>query len=643
MTTGATESRGSQRRRGSSVKQSAIAAVLQDAQLHLSQDALTNFRLWLTDEAYGDFQAEIVELADRDAWTELEDAFYTTIPFGTGGRRGARGPGPNRINRRTIAESARGLVDWVVAEGADAASRGVVIAYDTRHGSPEFSETCARVIAAMGVPVYLFDGFRSTPELSFAVRHLRARAGIVVSASHNPPGDNGFKAYGDDGGQLVPPDDAAVMDRVQAVRGLIPELDFQEGKSIGLIRMVGAEVDQAYQEALSEVLLTKSRGVRIVFTPLHGVGTTSVLPALELAGFTDVHVVLEQATPDGDFTNVADQIPNPEVPAALAQAKALAEQLDADIAIGTDPDADRLGCIAKRTGNGRVEWLPLNGNQIGAILCYFVLSELSSQGRLPDDALVMRTAVTTGLIDRIAEHFGVRLVSELLVGFKYIACVLKHLDNPDRFVFGTEESHGYLSKPHAHDKDGANAALVLAEAAAQMKQSGRDLWWLLGQIHRQFGYFNERMENYVRPGKAGQEEIVAMLDRMREQPPRTIAGLQVLKMVDRLTDKVHDMQDNRVRPFEPIADPKTGVVIEQLELAKDNLLIFHLGGNDIVDGGLVAIRPSGTEPKCKFYVAAHRHAGDGATDAQLETVKGAVDELTRILAEDVVRYGRSLV
>jgi len=628
---------------GSVPNQSAMAGVLHQAESHLSQEALAHFRLWLTDRVYADFQAEIVELADRGAWTDLEDAFYTTIPFGTGGRRGPRGPGPNRINRRTIAESAKGLADWAVADGADAASRGIVIACDTRHGSPEFSEVCARVIAAVGVPVYLFDSFRSTPELSFAIRYLRARAGIVVSASHNPPGDNGFKAYGEDGGQLVPPDDAAVMDRVRAVSGVITVMDFQEASSMGLIRMIGADVDEAYQKALAEVLLTESRGVRIVFTPLHGVGSTSVLPALELAGFNDVYVVEEQATPDGDFPNVADHIPNPEVPAALAQARALAERLDADIALGTDPDADRLGCIAKRTVNGNVEWLPLNGNQIGAILCYFVLSELSKQGRLRHDALVMRTAVTTGLIDRIAQHFGVGLVSELLVGFKYIACVMKHLEDPDRFVFGTEESHGYLSKPHARDKDGANAALVLAEAAAQVKQEGLDLWWLLGQIYKQFGYFSERMENYVRPGKAGQDEIVAMLDRMREQPPRSIAGLQVLRMVDRLTDQVRDMQDDRVRPFEPITDPKTGAVIEQLKLAKDNLLIFHLAGNDVVDGGLVAVRPSGTEPKCKFYVAAHRRVGDRATDAQLEAVKATVDELTVILAEEVVRYGRSLV
>jgi phosphoglucomutase len=624
--------------------QSVIASALRDAESNLSREALSNLRLWLTDGAYSDFQAAIIDLTVRGAWAELEDAFYTTIPFGTGGRRGPRGPGPNRINGRTIAESARGLADWVTAHDKSEASRGIVIACDTRHGSPEFSQVCAQVIAAAGVPVQLFDSFRSTPELSFAVRHLRARAGIVISASHNPPADNGFKAYGEDGGQLVPPDDAIVMDHVkEASEGAIPMVDFEQAKSEGLVRIIGAEVDEAYTEALSESALTGSRGVRIVFTPLHGVGTTNVLPALARVGFNDVHIVEEQAAPDGDFSNVANHIPNPEVPAALAQARALAERIDADIAIASDPDADRLGCAAKRSMNGTSEWAPLNGNQIGAILCYFVLSELSEQGRMPHDPLVMRTAVTTGLIDRIAQHFGAGLISELLVGFKYIACVLKHLDDPNRFVFGTEESHGYLSRPYAHDKDGANAAVLLAEAAARMKENGHDLWWLLGQIYREFGYFGERMENYVRPGRAGQEEIVAMLDRMREQPPRSVAGLQVLRVVDRLHDQVRDMTDNRVRPFDPIVDPKTGRVIEQLGLAKDNLLIFHLAGNGVVDGGQLAIRPSGTEPKCKFYVAAHRRVGEGATGLEFEATKANVDETAVSLAGDVVRYALSLV
>lgn len=629
---------------GTAPDQLAIAAILREAEAHVSGEALSNLRLWLTDGAYSDFHTEIVDLARRGAWADLEDAFYTTIPFGTGGRRGPRGAGPNRINSRTIAESARGLADWVTANDDGDASRGIVIACDTRHGSPEFSRVCAQVIAATGVPVHLFDGYRSTPELSFAVRHLHARAGIVVSASHNPPADNGFKAYGEDGGQVVPPDDAAVMDHVrEASEGPIPLMDFDEARRTGLVRIIGAEVDEAYTRALSEVVLTRSRGVRIVFTPLHGVGATNVLPALERAGFTDVHVVEEQAVPDGDFPNVANNIPNPEVPAALEQAKALAQRINADIALGTDPDADRLGCVAKRAVNGDADWLPLNGNQIGAILCYFVLSELSKQGRLPPDALVMRTAVTTALIDRIAQHFGVELISELLVGFKYIACVLKHLEDPGRFVFGVEESHGYLSSAHVHDKDGANAALLLAEAAARLKEDGRDLWWLLGQIHREFGYFSERMENYVRPGRAGQEEVVAMLDRMRERPPRKVAGLDVIRVVDRLNDQVRDMAVERTRPFEPIADPKTGVVIEQLRLAKDNLLIFDLAGNDAVDGGRLAIRPSGTEPKCKFYVAAHRRVGDGATDLEFEAAKAKVDETAAVLAGDVVRYALSLV
>jgi phosphoglucomutase/phosphomannomutase len=619
------------------------AAVLDVATTKLSPEALSHLRHWLTDPELQEFRAEIVATAQRGAWSDLEDAFYTVIPFGTGGRRGPRGAGPNRINQRTIAESARGLADWVRAD-PDPARRGIVIACDTRHGSPEFSQTCARVIAAAGVPVYLFESFRSTPELSFAVRHLRAKAGVMVSASHNPPGDNGFKAYADDGGQLVPPDDAAVMACVEAASvGEIPLADFDAACASGLIRIVGAEIDRAYQNEVVGSSLGSYRDVRIVFTPLHGVGGTSVLPSLEAAGFRDVHQVPEQAIPDGDFPNVANNIPNPEVPAALELARDLAEHIDADLAMGTDPDADRLGCVAKRIVNGAAVWEPMNGNQIGALLCYYVLDELQRQGRLPADALVMRTTVTTGLIDRIAEQFGVGLITDLLVGFKYVGNVLKHLDDPDRFVFGTEESHGYLSRPYAHDKDGANAALLLAEVAARMKAEGHDLWWLLGYIHRRFGYFSERLENYVRPGRAGQEEVTLMLDQLRERPPTELGGLPVLRMVDRLTDQVYDLRAGAVQPFPPVSDPSTGAVFEQLTLARDNLLMFHLSGNGVADGGLVAIRPSGTEPKCKFYVAAHAGVGAQATDAEYEAVKSAVDSVTVAIKDDALRYALSLV
>jgi phosphoglucomutase/phosphomannomutase len=621
----------------------AVAVLLRNAEEHLSPEASRNLRLWLTDETYAEYRAEILETAQRGAWTELEDAFYTVIPFGTGGRRGPRGAGPNRINRRTIAESARGLADWVAAGGDEAKRRGIVIAYDTRHGSPEFSQVCAQVIAKADVAVYLFDGFRSTPELSLAVRHLGAKAGIVVSASHNPPGDNGFKAYGEDGGQLVPPDDAAVMDYVrEASDGAIPLMDFEEAKESGRVRIIGADVDRAYQMALATVPLTNSRNVRIVYTPLHGVGATAVLPAFAAAGFRDVHVVESQSVPDGDFPAVADNIPNPEVPAALAQARELAERIDADLALATDPDADRLGCMAKRSGNGTAEWAPLTGNQIGAILCSFVADELTKQGRMPPDPLVIRTTVTTHLIDRIAEHYGIGLFSDLLVGFKYVACVLKHLDDEKRFIFGTEESHGYLSTPHVHDKDGANAALLLAEAAARVKEEGRDLWAYLDEIYQRFGYHSERLENYVRPGRAGQEEVATMLDRLRERPPRSVAGMEVLRLVDRLTDRVRDMRSGQVSARAPTVDPKTGSVIEQLRLATDNLIILELGPNQVAEGGMVAIRPSGTEPKCKFYVAAHSPAGGAAGHSDLAAMKAEIDALTDAARTDIVRYALSL-
>jgi phosphoglucomutase len=619
------------------------AALLQSCQGHLSASALESLKKWLTDAAFAEFRAEIAEKIHAGAWTDLEDSFYTVLPFGTGGRRGPRGLGPNRINRRTIAESARGLANWVVKQ-AGAQSGGIVIAFDTRHGSTEFSQVCARAIAAAGIQVYLFDSFRPTPELSFAVRHLKASAGIVVSASHNPPTDNGFKAYGTDGGQLVPPHDTDVMEEVSRVSaGAIPLLDFEEGRRSGSIRIIGAEVDAAYQNALSSVLLTQARNVRLVYTPLHGVGAVAVLPALERAGFRDVHIVEAQSFPSGDFPNVPDHIPNPEVVSALQRAKELAEKVDADLAIATDPDADRLGCVIKRVRDGVAEWAPMNGNQMGAVLSYFVFQELHAQGRLPAHALAMKTTVTTDLVTRIAKAFHVGFIPDLLVGFKYIACVIQNIDDPDRFIFGTEESLGYLSRPYTRDKDGMNAALLLSEAVALWKKQGKDLWGLLDELYRRFGYFSEHLENYLRPGKTGQQEIKTMLDQLRERPPHTLAGLKVTEIVDRLTDEVRDTDGKVLHPYAPIQDPKTGKVIAPLMLAKDNLLVFHLADNGAIDGAKVAIRPSGTEPKCKFYIACHRQLAQDAGDAAFAAMQQQVDAVTLSLRDAVMQEALSRV
>ena len=395
-------------------------------------------------------------------------------------------------------------------------------------------------------------------------------------------------------------------------------------------------MDRAYLDALCGVTLTDDRVVRLVYTPLHGTGGRAVLAGLEKAGFRDVHVVEAQSDPDGDFPNVADHIPNPEVPAALREARALAEETDADLALATDPDADRLGCVVKRVLNGRPEWVPLNGNQIGSLLCYFVLNELQQQGRLPSDGLVVKTAVTTDLVNRIADHFRVGRVSELLVGFKYIGCVIKHLHDPARFLFGLEESHGYLSGAYTRDKDGANAALLLAEAAAKVKREGKDLWWLLNRVYRQFGYFAELLENYRLPGRSGQLEIQAMMRSLRERPPETLAGLRVTRIVDRLTEQVRDLEGGALLPMEPLKDPKTGEPFEQLKLAKDNLIILHLGGKGMADGGKVAVRPSGTEPKCKFYISLYGPMGGSQTDPALEAGKRGLEDLAMGVRGDIL-------
>ncbi len=606
-----------------------IAAVHQAREQRLlSAEAADNLVRWLTEPAYRASVPEIAALIHSQAWDVLEDGFYTVLPFGTGGRRGPRGVGPNRINARTIAESARGLADWTIQHHGPNSS--IVIAYDTRHASTELSRVCAEVVAASGLTAYLYDGFRPTPQLSFTVRLLEAGAGIVISASHNPRSDNGFKAYGPDGGQLVPPVDAEVMDAVERTMGKdIPRLPLEEGVRQGCIRMLGEREDVAYRSAVLSTSRSTRRAARIVYTPLHGAGIRSVLPILHAAGFEDVHLVEAQSEPDGDFPNVRNNIPNPEEPAALAEAAELAAHLGADIAIGTDPDADRLGCVAKRVSSDQT-WDRLTGNQIGALLCHYVLSELSRQGRLRPDNLVLTTTVTSPMIGKLARFHGAGVIEDLLVGFKYVACVMADLPDPGRVVFACEESHGYLGGSYTRDKDGAGAALLLAEATARAREEGGDLWRTLDRIFEMVGYHCDLMYPHLSPGKSGMEHIARMLAGLRASTPRSLGSLDVLRVTDRLDGTVYDVDGNVIGRFEPITDPATGVVLQGLLPATDNLLVYDLAGTGSLAGVRAAVRPSGTEPKCKFYASGWTLPGPTSpatrrqVDAQTQRV---VDEL----------------
>lgn len=589
----------------------------------LSEEAMANLRVWLTEAPYGAYVSSIAAMVAAAQWRSLDDQFYMAVPFGTGGRRGPRGVGPNRINRRTIAESALGLANWVV-KNVPADRHAMVVACDTRIGSRSFSRLVAQVAVAAGLDVFLFIDPRPTPELSFAVRHLNAGCGVMVSASHNPPADNGFKAYGPDGGQVVPPRDSDIMAEVEAAaQGAIATAPFAGSVRQGRIRMIGPELDAAYQAELALVPVAGYRDARIAFTPLHGVGATAVLPALEAAGFTDVRTVPEQMVQSGLFATVAGHIPNPEFPGALKQVVALAREIDADLAIATDPDADRLGCFARTTRSGAPEWQFLNGNQLGALLCNHVLRELAAAGRLRPDAIVARTAVTTGMIDLIGQSYGVGVINNLLVGYKYVASVLGHLKEPERMVFACEESHGYLSRPHCRDKDAANAALLLAEAAAAARSRGTDLVSEMRDLYRLHGYFGDRLYNYMRPGKTGQEEIAEMLDRLRAAPPRSLAGYDVVRVTDREAHRTWTREDRRLRSVPPVVDPATGRVMTRLLPARDNLMIYELAGNGVLADAQVAVRPSGTEPKCKFYVSVRTAPPAGSSEQELESVMAA--------------------
>jgi len=606
-------------------------ALLAAAAPNVSKEALANIERWLTRSEYASFVPEIADLIARRHWSDLDESFYTVLPFGTGGRRGPRGVGPNRVNARTIAESARGLTDWVLGT-VPAGKASIVIAWDTRHASVELSRVCAEVIAAAGVTALLFEGFRPTPQLSFTVRSLGASAGIVVSASHNPRTDNGFKAYGPSGGQLVPPLDAEVMAAVAgASNGVIPSLPLEEGLASGAVRILGAEADQAYQQAVVATGMTHTRGARIVYTPLHGAGTRSVPPVLSAAGFRELHLVESQASPDGDFPNVAGNIPNPEEPAALAQAGEMARRLDADIAIGTDPDADRLGCVAKRHGH-QPTWAPLTGNQIGAILCHHVLSELMTSGRITRDTLVLTTAVTSPMIGKIARSFGANVIEDLLVGFKYIAAVIESLPDPGRLAFACEESHGYLAGAYTRDKDGAGAALLLAEAAATDRAASRGLWDRLAEIHKTVGYHCDLLHAHLSPGKDGMAHVARMMAGLRERPPCRLGGLEVTLITDRSDDTIRDSTGAFLRDRAPTSDPVSGAEIVALRPARDNLLVFDLRGDRGLEAARAAVRPSGTEPKCKFYASAWTSPRDCSVSDK------DVDAVTAAIREDLLRY-----
>ncbi|MCA0992994.1 phospho-sugar mutase [Pseudalkalibacillus hwajinpoensis] len=515
----------------------------------------------------------------------LEDAFYKNLEFGTGGMRGEIGPGTNRMNLYTIRKASEGLAQYIDANGEEYQKRGVAIAYDSRHKSPEFAMEAAKTLATHGIQTYVFEELRPTPELSFAVRTLNACAGIVITASHNPPEYNGYKVYGEDGGQLPP---KAASEVISYVDGIENELEVtvsseQELKDKGLIQMIGAEIDRQYVEQLKTLRVNQSllsemgEQLKIVFTPLHGTANIPVREGLKAYGFNNVTVVKEQEMPDPNFSTVSS--PNPEEHAAFELAIQYGEQQDADILLATDPDADRVGIAVK---NKEGKYVVLTGNQTGALLLNYIITQKKENGELPQNGAVLKTIVTSEIGRKIAEDNGLTSY-DTLTGFKFIGEKIKEFETTGEhtFLFGYEESYGYLVGDFVRDKDAVQACLVAAEVAGFYKSKGMTLYEGLLEVFEQYGYYQEGLESLTLKGKEGAEKIVSLLAKFREDPPTEAAGLTVQSVEDYEISKRTYLGQNKS---------------EQIDLPTSNVLKYKLE-----DGSWFCLRPSGTEPKVKFY------------------------------------------
>ncbi|MFB7638824.1 phospho-sugar mutase [Peribacillus butanolivorans] len=547
----------------------------------------------------GELRVLLEEMQQDEA--KLEDAFYKNLEFGTGGMRGEIGAGTNRMNIYTVRKATAGLAQYISTFGEEAKGRGAVIAYDSRHKSPEFALEAAKTLATFGVKAYLFDELRPTPELSFAVRKLNAFAGIVITASHNPPEYNGYKVYGSDGAQLPPEAADQVISYVNAIES---ELDIQikaakDLKEQGLIEIIGEELDAAYNKELLTVpenpQLAEEIDVSLVFTPLHGTANKSVRRALQSLGYQNVHIVKEQELPDPDFSTVKS--PNPEEPAAFELAIELGNKVEADLLIATDPDADRLG-IAVKNKSGK--YVVLTGNQTGALFLDYLLAQKKEKGTIPENGVVLKTIVTSEIGRTIAESYGLKTM-DVLTGFKFIAEKINQYNKSGEhsFLFGYEESYGYLIKDFARDKDAIQAAVLAVEVCAYYKKQGLTLYEGLLNVFEKYGFYLEGLRSLTLKGIEGAKQIQGILDQFRQNPPTQIAGIQVVVEEDYQSSKKHSLTSNSE---------------ELIELPKSNVLKYFLK-----DGTWVCLRPSGTEPKIKFYFGVQ-----GKTMAESEAKLSAV-------------------
>ena len=541
------------------------------------------YQSWLDNPYFDeDTKAELKSIAGDDK--EIEDRFYTELEFGTAGLRGVIGAGMNRMNIYTVRKATQGLANYIKKVGKEA--QGVAIAFDSRRMSPEFADEAALCLAANGIKAYVFESLRPTPELSYAVRKLGCTAGINITASHNPPEYNGYKVYWEDGAQITPPHDKGIMDEVKAVTDFatVKTMEKEEAKKAGLYEVIGAAIDDAYiaelkklvvhQDAINQVKDT----LKIVYTPLHGTGNIPVRRVLKELGFQNVYVVPEQEKPDGEFPTVS--YPNPEAEEAFVLGLAMAKKLDADLVLATDPDADRLGVYVKDSKTG--EYHSLTGNMSGCLIGDYVIGQRKEREGLPKDGAFIKSIVSTNMADAIAKYYGIQLV-EVLTGFKFIGQKMLEFETKGTgtYLFGMEESYGCLTGTYARDKDAVVASMTLCEAAAYYKTQGKTLWDAMIDMYEKYGYYKDNVKAITLKGIEGLEKIQTILETLRADAPKEIGGYKVLKVRDYKKDTITDLADGKVT--------STG-------LPASNVLYYELE-----DDAWVCVRPSGTEPKVKFY------------------------------------------
>lgn len=574
---------------------------------------MSRYRDWLVSDYFDEKTKEELEAIKEDE-AEIEDRFYKNLDFGTGGMRGKMGAGTNRVNKYTIRKATQGLANYIINYSDDGREKGVVIAHDSRHNSPEFSLEAALVLAANGIKTYLFDGMRPTPELSYSVRELGAVGGIVVTASHNPPEYNGYKVYWADGGQVVPEQARDIIAEIEEIDdfSIVKTMDEEEALKEGLLEYVGEELDEKYLDtlvkALPETDLAAENGedISIVYTPLHGTGSTAVPQLLKRLGFSNLHVVEEQADGDSDFSTV--ESPNPEDRSAFALALELAEEVDADLVMATDPDSDRMAPVVK-TEDG--SYKALNGNETGVLFADYLLSTAKEAGKLPDNAVIVKSIVSTEMVREVANEYGAE-VMDVLTGFKFVGEKITEFEKTGEkeFVLGFEESLGYLIGKYARDKDAVVAAALTAIMTLKYLEEDKTLFDRLAELRAKYGYFLEDLESKRLEGKEGQEIIEKTLASLREKSPEKIAGRKVLVAKDYRESKTVYVEDERE---------------EKLDLPKSNVLQYQLEGD-----AKLTIRPSGTEPKLKFYFAVREENEEEAEKALAEfkeKVMAEIDEL----------------